>query len=73
MPNSKNRGSIKGSDQESRTGKASENSANRKLPDNPDNAPDESISTAGDTSNGIYSKTNKRKEDIDKDETRGGK
>lgn len=69
-----NRNSIKGSDAENRTGQhASENAHNHKLPDNPANNPEELISSRGDTSNGKDSKTNKRKEDIDKEYTRGGK
>ena len=68
-----NRNSIKGSDKENRTGQQSENAQNHKLPDNPNNNPEELVSSRGDTSNGKDSKTNKRKEDIDKDYTRGGK
>ncbi len=44
----------------------------RKLPDNADNAPDESISTADDIANGKYSKTGTRKEDKDFDTVRSG-
>ena len=69
-----NRNSIKGPENENRTGQnGNENANNKKLPDNPDRNPEESISTVGDTSNGKYSRTNKRDEDIDNDDTRGGK
>jgi len=69
-----NRNSIKGSENENRTGQnGNENANNKKLPDNPANNPEESVSTVGDTSNGKYSRTNKRDEDIDNDDTRGGK
>ena len=68
-----NRNSIKGNDKEKRNaGNADENRLNKKLKDNPRNDPDESLSTAGDTSGEKYSKTNKRDEDIDNDDTRGG-
>lgn len=76
MANSnRNRNGQKGNDKENRVGgNRDENRGNRKLPDNPNNsADDESISTAGDTSNGKYSRTNVRDEDIDNDETRGGR
>jgi len=69
-----NRNSQKGSDKENLTGKGKpENAGNKKLPDNNQNNPEESISTRGDTANGKYSRTNKRDEDIDNDDTRGGK
>jgi hypothetical protein len=72
MANSnRNRNSRKGNDKESRRGTEEENRGNRKLPDNPENDPEKS-NTAGDTSGGKYSKTGKRDEDIDNDETRGG-
>ncbi len=44
----------------------------RKLPDNPNDAKDESISTADDMANGKYSKTETRKEDKDLDTIRTG-
>ena len=73
MPgNNRNRNSIKGSESEDRTGAKNETTY-RKLPDDPSNPPDESISTRDDPSNGIYSRVKKRKEDIKKDETRGGR
>ena len=69
-----NRNSQKGSEGENRTGQNTRKDANNhKLPDNPNNNPEELVSTRGDTSNGKYSKTNKRDEDIDNDDTRGGK
>lgn len=69
----RNRNSNKNTDEVNRTGKGQpENRGNKKLPDNPNNESDESISTAGDTSNGKYSRTNKRDEDIDNEDTRGG-
>ena len=61
-PQNRNRNSNKSHEDESRTGSMSENRGNRKLPDNDSNN-DESISTAGDTSNPKYSKTSVRKED----------
>ena len=75
MPNSdRNRNSQKGNENESRTGnKKKEKEGYKKLPDNPKNAPDKSISTADNTASGIYSRTNKRDEDIDNDDTRGGR
>ena len=69
----RNRNSIKDADKKKKTGNSPENSRNRKLPDNPQNASDESISTADNTANGKYSRTNKRDEDIDNDDTRGGR
>jgi hypothetical protein len=70
----RNRNSEKGTDAENRTGQNTRKDAhNKKLPDNPDRNPEELISTRGDTSNGQYSKTDKRDEDIDNDDTRGGK
>jgi hypothetical protein len=70
----RNRNSEKGSEKENRTGEnGAENAHNHKLPDNPNRNPEELISTRGDTSNGKYSKTGKRDEDIDNDDTRGGK
>ena len=70
----RSRNSEKSSEKENRTGQnGNENANNHKLPDNPDRNPEELISTRGDTSNGKDSKTGKRKEDIDKDYTRGGK
>ncbi len=41
-----------------------------KLPDNPSNGA-ESVSSAGHTANGKYSRTNVRDEEIDNDEVRG--
>ena len=68
-----NRNSIKGNDKENRTGaQGDENRSNKKLPDNPHTDPEESISTAGDTSGGKYSNTGKRDDEIDNDDTRGG-
>ncbi|MCD6063595.1 MAG: hypothetical protein K0R82_1506 [Flavipsychrobacter sp.] len=72
MANSnRNRNSTKGSEKETRKGTEEENRGNRKLPNNANNDPEKS-NTAGDTSNGKYSRTNKRDEDIDNDDTRGG-
>ncbi len=69
-----NRNSQKTGENENRTGQNTRKDANNhKLPDNPANNPEELISTRGDTSNGKYSKTNVRDEDIDNDDTRGGK
>jgi hypothetical protein len=63
MANSgRNRGSIKGSDNVSRTGSLEENRGNKKLAGNRSNN-DERISTKGDESNPKYSKTNVRKEE----------
>ena len=68
MPDSnRNRNSIKGNDKEDRTGNDKRDPGYRKLPDNKDpDRSNESISTRGDSSNGKYSRTKKRKEDIDK-------
>ena len=44
-----------------------------KLPDDIKNDPAESTSTRGDTANGKYSRTNKRDDKVDNDDTRGGK
>ena len=69
--NSRNRDSQKGYENENRTGNNNEQQTGyRKLPDNPENA-SESISTAGDTANGKYSRTNVRDEDIDNSDVRG--
>jgi hypothetical protein len=75
MPDSKrNRNSQKGNEEENRTGSnKKEQRGHHKLPDDPSNNPAESISTADDTANGKYSRTNKRDEDVDNDDTRGGR
>lgn len=75
MPHShRNRQGVKGNEEENRTGKNPPSKTRyRKLPDNPRNRPDESISTANNTANGKYSRTRKRDEDIDNDDTRGGR
>ena len=71
---SRGRRQQKGSEGENRTGQNTRKDANNhKLPDNPDNNPEELVSTRGDTSNGQYSKTNKRDDEVDNDDTRGGK
>jgi len=70
----RNRKSLKGNEEEDRTGNINkEDTSYHKLPDNPNNPPDESISTADDSSDGKYSGTNKRDEDIDNENTRGGR
>ena len=69
----RNRNSEKGNERENRGGKKQVDDDYRKLPDNPENAQDESVSTADDTANGKYSRTAKRDEDIDNDDTRGGR
>ncbi len=69
----RNRNSVKDTDKKKGNRNSEENSRNRKLPDNPQNQQDETISTKGDTARGKYSKTNKRDEDIDNDDTRGGR
>jgi hypothetical protein len=69
----RNRKGAKDSDKKKGNRPGDENSRNRKLPDDPQNAADESVSTRGDTSTGKYSKTNKRDEDVDNDDTRGGR
>jgi hypothetical protein len=75
MPNRKrNRVGVKSNEEENRTGKNNpENTGYRKLPDDPSNRSDESISTADNTASGKYSKTKVRDEDIDNDDTRGGR
>jgi hypothetical protein len=72
MPgNKRNRQGEKGNDKENRTG--AEKSRYKKLPDNPSNPPDESISTRDNTADGKYSRTGKRDDEIDNDDTRGGR
>ena len=72
MANSnRNRNSIKDHENENRTGEPQQ--PYRKLPDDNSNNPSESISTHEDTANGKYSRTNVRDEDIDNDDTRGGR
>lgn len=67
----RNRNSIKETDKDKRTGMHSE--PYRKLPDDPNLDPAKSPSTADDPSLGKYSKTDKRDEEIDNDDTRGGR
>jgi hypothetical protein len=70
----RHRHGIKGNEEENRTGNKNPVPAgSRKLPDNPKRRSDESISTRDDTANGKYSRTKKRDEDIDNDNTRGGR
>ena len=72
MPgNNRNRNGIKESDKDKRTGMHSEKY--QKLPDDPNLDPADSTSTANDTSQGKYSKTDKRDEDVNNDDTRGGR
>ena len=68
MPDSnRNRNSLKGNEEEDRTGTKRE-TGYRKLPDDPNNPSDESISTADDTAKGKYSRVNIRKEEKEKKE-----
>ena len=69
----RNRKSIKDSDKKRENKPSEENMGNRKLPDDTTNAQDETISTRGDTASGKYSKTKRRDEDVDNDDTRGGR
>ena len=70
----RNRNSQKDTDRENRTGKNVRKDAhNKKLPDDPSNNPSESVSTRDDTANGKYSRTNKRDDEVDNDDTRGGR
>ena len=69
----RNRQGNKGNDQEQRTGANKGREPYVKLPDDPSNAPDESISTADDTANGKYSRTSRRDDEVDNDDTRGGR
>jgi len=73
MPgNNRNRNSQKSNDKENRTGNNTEEKTGyRKLPDNNKNKPDESISTAGNSASGKYSRTAKRDEDINNEDVRG--
>lgn len=72
MPNSKrNWNSNKGTDEESRTGKPK--NWYQKLRDDPLNNPAKSVSTDNNTADGKYSRTRKRDEEIDNDETRRGR
>lgn len=75
MPgNERNKNSIKGSEQENRTGHNGKEKDNyRKLPDNPEHEPDDSVSTADNTAGGKYSKTGKRDEEVNNEDTRGGR
>lgn len=75
MPNSNhNRNSKKGNEKEDRTGNnTKEKTDYQKLPDDPGNPPDESISTRDNTARGKYSRTGKRDEEINNDDTRGGR
>jgi hypothetical protein len=75
MPNSnRNRNSQKGNENEKRTGNSDrEKTGYQKLPDNPSHRSDESISTADNPANGKYSRTGKRDDEIDNDNTRGGR
>ena len=70
----RNRNSQKGNDKENRTGKNKKNETGyRKLPDDPENKPDESISTADNTAGGIYSRTGIRDDEVNNEDTRGGR
>jgi hypothetical protein len=70
----RNRNSEKGNDTENRRGKNLQKDTHyKKLADDNSNESGESISTRGDTANGKYSRTNKRDDEIDNDDTRGGK
>ncbi len=75
MPASnRNRYGQKEYNKEDRTGNNTpEKTGYRKLPDNLTNKPDKSISTTDNTANGKYSRTRKRKDEINKEETRGGR
>jgi hypothetical protein len=65
----RNRNGMKGHDRENRTG--SPEGQYRKLPDNEANQED-TVSTAGDSANGKYSRTNKRDDEVDNNQVRGG-
>jgi hypothetical protein len=67
-----NRNSEKSSENENRTGSLPENASNHKLPDNQTPTDEDSVSTHGDSSNGKYSKTNKRDDEVDNNNVRGG-
>jgi len=69
--NNRNRNGQKETDKDKRTGM--HNETYRKLPDDPDLDPADSNSTANDTSQGKYSKTGKRDDEVDNDDTRGGR
>jgi hypothetical protein len=69
----RNLNSVKDTDKKKGNRNSDENSRNRKLPDNPQNESDESVSTRDDTSNGKHSRTDKRDEDVDNDDPRGGR
>jgi hypothetical protein len=75
MPNSnRNRNSQKGNEKENRKGGITEEKEGyKKLRDNPSNKSDESISTADDSSSGIYSRTGKRDDEVNNEDTRGGR
>ena len=69
MSNNKNKATKE--DLNPNANKGQESDTNHKLPDTPNDEYNENISTADDTSNGKYSKTNVRKEDKDLDAVRG--
>jgi hypothetical protein len=70
----RNRNSQKGPEKEDRTGMSGEAPANyRKLKNNSRNRADQSVSTRDNPANGKYSKTNKRDEDVNNTDTRGGR
>ena len=70
---SNNKGKEKQEDINVNANKKQASDGYKKLPDNPkDSQDDYSVSTADDSANGKYSRTDVRKEDIDKNTTRGG-
>jgi hypothetical protein len=69
----RNRNSEKGNGTENRTRRNFKNDNHYKNPDDPANDPAESTSTRGDTANGKYSRTNRRDDEVDNDDTRGGR
>lgn len=72
MPgNNRNRNSQKETDKDKQSGMHSE--PYRKLPNDPNLDSSDSPSTANDTSGGKYSKTSKRDDEVDNDDTRGGR
>lgn len=71
MAKNRNRNSTRETDKDKRTGMHSE--PYHKLPDDPNLDSSRSPGTADDTSNGKYSKTSVRDEDVDNDDTRGGR
>ena len=73
--NNRNRQGEKDTDREDRTGKQPMEKTEQytKIPENATNPPDESVSTADNTAGGKYSKMDKRDDEVNNEDTRGGR